>query len=248
MSEYLGALAPFYISRWRLELLGQRVAPGWKGKMKGEVSFPGVGELGFDREGQAPGTLARLERVLSWLARTGAIGDAWDPDCDYTWVHAVSHITWMQNAVEGVDHLVVADPRSVVPAGWSVFLAGLRTNLVSLDPPGKYPELGSSPLALQAVLREISAADKKPGAQAVPVRRDGTSRRLRAACRSLAGEQPRWDVGGVVEIVYRDARQNVLLGSPLFLSLFTELPDGCATGWARPGVGPGPGPGRGWSG
>ena len=218
VSEYIGNVTPFYISRHRLHLLGDRIAPTWKGSFTGKVAIPGVGEIGFGYEGRDKGTIARLDRILSWLSKNGAIGDAWNTDCSYTWIHVRSHIAWITNVPAGVDHLVVADDNSLIPAGWCTFLAGLRTNLLSLEPPDKYPQLGSSPLALQEVLREVHAADKKPGTRKSAAGRDGTCGRLREACHSLSGEQPQWEIVGVAEIIYRCADHHVLLSSPLFLS------------------------------
>lgn len=220
VSEYIGNVTPFYISRHRLQLLSDRITPTWKGSFTGKLTIPGAGEIGFSHQGHDKGTIVRLERILSWLSGKGAIGDVWNADCSYTWIHVRSHIAWITNVPEGVDHLVVADDHSLTPTDWRTFLAGLRTNLISLEPPDKYPQLGSSPLALQGVLREVHAADKKPGTRTSAVGRDGTCERLRDACHSLSGEQPQWEIAGVAEIVYRCTDHRVLLSSPLFLSSF----------------------------
>ena len=217
----MGSLAPFYVSRWRLQLLAQRLAASWKGTLSGKIAIPGVGEFTLNRDGQAPGTLGQLERVLTSLTRSGAIGDAWDADVSYTWVHVTSNISRLRLASD-IDHLVIADSHSVVPLNWHVFLAGVRANLVSLDPATATPEFGSSPLALQAVLGEVLAADSRASSTTSRPPRAEMTTRLIAACRSLADEQPRFGISGVVEVVYRDPDHHVLLGSPLFLSTFSR--------------------------
>jgi hypothetical protein len=224
VSEYLGNVAPFYISRYRLQLLGDRVAPTWRGTLSGKLAIPGAGEVGFTGQGRDKGTIRVLERILSWLTKTGAIGDAWDGNCDYTWIHIRSHIAWIENISNGIDHLVATSNHSLIPDNWCIFLTGLRTNLMSLEPADKYSRLGSSPLAIQAVLNEILKADRNPSSRTPPVDHDGTCERLREACHSLSEEEPKWEMAGVVEVVHRCVRDDVLLGSPLFLSSFVRDP------------------------
>lgn len=211
--EYLGNVVPFYVSRYRLKTLEEKLRAG-RYTLTGSVSVPGVGKLTFDRKAAGVATTRTLERVLTFLANNDAIGDAWDEDRAYTWVSLRASVIRIADGDKNVDHLAFADWNGVVPEGWRCLLIGARANLVSLEKTA-LPALGSSPLAIQWALEYLRREKRTKASHNA----DDCSRLragVKAATRDPAGYS--WKVAGVVEIVDRCPDHRLLLGAPLFLT------------------------------
>lgn len=213
--DYLGYSVPFYVSRYRLRLLADRLG---KSKMNwgGSIGTTGIAELHLDTQALDEATGRRLERVLDWLNREGAIGDPDKGEYQYSWVHLHGRATLVRNVSSGVNHLLVGG-EAISPPGWACLLIGSMANLTS-KAGSKVPSLGSSPLAIQAVLAALASrkssldrSSRKSGVGSVDLIRHGLEA-LKAEPATLD-----WDLAGVVEVVMRSPDDRVLLGSPLYL-------------------------------
>lgn len=213
--EYLGYVAPFYVSRHRLRILSNRAEKG-RFNLSGKIMIPSVGELQIDRETVDPATGALLETAVNWLIQNGAIGDIAQGDYEYCWVWMNSRMTRVQNAEAGVDHIIVAGENAHSPNNWKCVLAGSRVNLTSLLETSSVPFLGSSPLAIQTVIQILSK-------DAVPT--TGTCNQLLVACQAVVEEPAviEWNIAGVVEVLKQCKKEKLMLGAPLFLTYYSNF-------------------------
>lgn len=212
--EYLGNLAPFYISRHRLRLLSSR-AEKHNSKLSGKITVPYIGELQIDYETVDPATGALLENSISWLTYNQAIGDIEQSDYEYCWVWMSAKISKVVDTENGVDHIVAASHHANSPSDWKCILIGSRVNLTSLAETS-VPSLGSSPLAIQAAIQILHEKNPPTG---------NTCQQLSIACKT-AVEEPsviEWDIAGVVEILRRCKSEKLVLGAPLFLTYYPAL-------------------------
>jgi hypothetical protein len=223
---FLNYIAPFYISRYRLKLLAGRVGRGGL-KLAGKLQIPGIGEFQIDYERVDSGTGAMLERVVEQMDKDNAIGDPKEGDRRFGWVWLKGKIAWVQDAQRGVDHLVAADLDARIPSKWRCLLVGSRANLTSLVET-ELPFLGSSPIAIQTAIEVFAERAGRPlnyigAVQSGSVAEDTCQHLLRSA--ETISDDPvalGWDMVGLVEIIARCTKNQLILGAPLFLAYYSS--------------------------
>jgi hypothetical protein len=227
--EYLGAVAPFYVSRYRLRILSERATTASGSKLSGKIQVPGIGELQIDHQKVDSSTGVMLERVVGWLTQSQAIGDPQDSDYEYCWVWMKGKFARAENKDQGVDHLLCADLSAHIPSGWNCLLVGSRANLTSLTEVA-LPSLGSSPIAIQAALDMLSDTSSQPTSTKKSIRtrspKLNTCQRLLHATETVVSDPStlEWSIAGIAEIAISCRKEKVLLASPLFLTYYASNP------------------------
>lgn len=226
---FLNYIAPFYISRYRLKLLADRASKGGL-NLAGKLQIPGIGEFQMDYKRVDSGTGAMLERVVAQMDQDNAIGDPKDVDCRFGWVWLKGKMAWIKDTERGVDHLISADLNSRIPSNWCCLLVGSRANLTSLVET-ELPFLGSSPIAIQTAIevfaeRSDTLLNHAGTVRTTSITEDACQRILRSA--KVIADDPvvlEWDMMGLVEVVARCPKNQLILGAPLFLTYYSsELP------------------------
>jgi hypothetical protein len=217
---YLGYIAPFYISRYRLKSLADRASkPGLK--LAGKLQIPGIGEFQIDHQRLDSATGAMLERVVVQMEKERAIGDPREGILRFGWIWIKGKMAWVRDQERGVDHLIAADLSATIPPKWCCLLVGSRTNLMSLEET-EIPFLGSSPIAIQTALELYTqgANTLSGGAQVIPSVPGDTCMRLMRSAEVISADPTalEWGVVGLVEVIARCPKNQLIVGSPLFLT------------------------------
>ena len=222
---FLNYIAPFYISRYRLKLLSDRISKGGL-KLAGKLQIPGIGEFQMDYQRVDSGTGAMLERVVEQMDEDNVIGDPADIDRRFGWVWLKGKMAWVKDVERGVDHLILADLNARIPSQWCCLLVGSRTNLTSLAET-EPPFLGSSPIAIQAAINLFTerqdTLQNRTGVTSHLLEEDTCHRLLNSA--EVISDDPaalECDIVGLVEIIARCPKSRLVLGAPLFLTYYSS--------------------------
>lgn len=219
--EYLGSVAPFYISRFRLKILSERIDKR-SIKLTGKISIPLIGELQIDNQRVDSATGLLLERVINWLSKNNAIGDVSNTNCEYTWISIKGKMIRVESKEEGVDHFFAADTKAISPEGWHCLVVGSRTNLTSLTE-SKIPFLGSSPIAIQKAI-EIFLKTSKSNINIDQKQNIDACSNLKHVGEIISTDPSslEWPIAGVVEVLFKCPKEKLILVSPLFLTYYSH--------------------------
>ncbi len=223
---YIGYIAPFYISRYRLKLLGDRARKGGL-KFSGKLQIPGIGEFQIDHERVDSATGAMLELVIEQMVKDDAIGDPADSTRRFGWIWIKGKMAWVADAQQGVDHLLCADLNARIPSKWCCLLVGSRANLTSLVET-ELPALGSSPIAIQTAIEVLTErSDTLPNnTRTSSSMTEDTCLRLLHSAEVISADPValEWSTLGLIEIIARCPKNKLILGSPVLLTYhFSEF-------------------------